>query len=110
MPKKRNQSNESEAPVTSAQALIHECISPAQWRELIGKQFALAQEGNKGALELLLEYGFGRPTTVPTRDENEPRRIRLIVYHAPKPEGGHWTQEDGEATELTAGEPAETNP
>lgn len=95
MRKQQKLSRELDAPIGSARALIHACVSPALWRELIEKQVALAREGNKGALELLLEYGFGRPTSVPAQGEESAPPIQWIVVHKPVPSDDRKIPEDG---------------
>ncbi len=62
--------------------LMDECISVDQWRALIADQLKKAQDGEKGALELLLGYRFGRPTTMQVPEEGEVEPFRYIAIPA----------------------------
>ncbi len=67
----------------TARELIAGCVTPAQWREMIAKQVELALEGNKAALELLLEYGYGRPISVAPAADPADKPINTIVLRPP---------------------------
>ncbi len=61
----------AQAPVTDVHTVFAECITRADWAEMIAKQVEAARGGNKSAFELLLEYAFGRPTAAPAAVSDE---------------------------------------
>ncbi len=90
-----HKSKQRAAGPASTRELIGECLTDAEWRALIRKQVELALDGNKAALELILEYYFGRPVQMEAPGAEDRTPISFINIRPPSRSLVERMMEDG---------------